>query len=265
MHAVWRRLRSPFRVMHCTQHSWEQYDVDKAGCKLCGISHECKSHVVNSTCPLVLNNDCSVCCSVTGMIIASSNCAQEEFSTNTTTQPIAQDESPPDIREHVHRTLQWFLQRDTINRCMQDERTRIQVRFSMLFMKEYRYQIRFNKHNTHIIDILATTLQNIVPGQCLHCSHDLYQRCCANIIQCIIKLGITHLVMKKSHLIVGLLYMMKQGLIVHNTQLLPKIPFLSYCLPHESMFSKYYMLSTKLLCETENEVKLAIRTISQSL
>ena len=265
MHAVWRRVRSPFRSIHCTDHQWEQYDVDKAGCRRCGACHECKPHVLNSKCPLVLNDDYTVCCSVTGMMINSSSCAEVEFTSNTTIQSSQQIATPPDVREHIQRTLQWFMQGDIIERCMQDEVTRIKARFAVVLMKEHRFQVRYNRKKAHVMDILAASVHSISPGQCLACTGETYRKCCECIIECVMKLGMTGQVMKKTQLVIGLLYMMKQGLVIHNTQILPKIPTLAYCLPHESMFGKYYALSTKLLCETENEIKLVIRTMSHSL
>jgi hypothetical protein len=58
---------------------------------------------------------------------------------------------------------------------------------------------------------------------------------------------------------VGLLYLMKQGLTIQNTQWLPQVQALQQCLPHETCLEKAFKLSMKLVCETENEVKLALR------
>ncbi len=49
---LWHRVRSPFtlpeRCHRCRMDDWEVFDVDKAGCSVCGRFHQC---VDGGSCP----------------------------------------------------------------------------------------------------------------------------------------------------------------------------------------------------------------------
>lgn len=66
VHAVWRTVRGPFRVMGCAggKHQWERYDCNYAGCLRCGGQHRCETNLVDSKCPLAELDDGSICCTV---------------------------------------------------------------------------------------------------------------------------------------------------------------------------------------------------------
>jgi hypothetical protein len=49
---IWRKIRTPFVIPqsicdHPT-NQWEVYDIDQAGCKLCGIHHICDISTCNT-------------------------------------------------------------------------------------------------------------------------------------------------------------------------------------------------------------------------
>ena len=65
-------------------------------------------------------------------------------------------------------------------------------------------------------------------------------------------------------LVCGMLYMLKSGLSFQNKVLLKAIPELDRCLPHENKIEGYFGVSSKVICMTENEVKLVFRESYQS-
>jgi hypothetical protein len=60
-------------------------------------------------------------------------------------------------------------------------------------------------------------------------------------------------------LVCGLLFMLKPGLIFGNRVLLPAIPELQRCLPPENKLQSFLGVSSKIICMTENEVKMIFR------
>ena len=65
-------------------------------------------------------------------------------------------------------------------------------------------------------------------------------------------------------LVCGMLYMLRTGLTYKNRVLLAAIPEIDACLPHENKIELYFGISSKVICMTENEVKLVFREFYQS-
>jgi hypothetical protein len=62
---------------------------------------------------------------------------------------------------------------------------------------------------------------------------------------------------------VGLLYMMRQGIVVHELVVLPKLPALEYMLPLESHLELFFGVKAKCITETENVVKIILRSVTK--
>ena len=65
-------------------------------------------------------------------------------------------------------------------------------------------------------------------------------------------------------LVCGLLYMLKHGLTFQSRMILAAIPEVDRCLPHENKIEAYFGISSKVICMTENEVKLVFRESYQA-
>ena len=65
-------------------------------------------------------------------------------------------------------------------------------------------------------------------------------------------------------LVCGLLYMLKHGLTFQSRVILSAIPEVDRCLPHENKIENYFGISSKVICMTENEVKLVFRESYQT-
>ena len=107
--------------------------------------------------------------------------------------------------------------------------------------------------------VLADTLHVLRPRQCSRATPQLCRFCAQHITRCLLNLRLGGAQSKRVSLVIGLLYLMKQGLTIQNVQWLPRVPSLQQCLPHETCLEKMFKLSMKLVCETENEIKLALR------
>jgi hypothetical protein len=67
---------------------------------------------------------------------------------------------------------------------------------------------------------------------------------------------------KEEILIVGLLYLMRSGLVIGNMSILPKVQLLETLLPTENNLFAFFGIKCKTITETENLVKLQLRGTS---
>jgi hypothetical protein len=269
MHPVWLRIRGPFRCLHCPTHSWERYDVSAAGCLRCGCEHRCANSVADSTCPLVTLDDGGVCCPITGYCPPVVRYAKSEYS-----EQFVPQEAPscPDTNLHqeVHGITEWFLLGGVTRACKQEEMNRSLNRFACVVIKTLKQQKLEPTQRTRaqlpcIPSVLAQSLHTVRLQRIMSPSKELCSFCAQHITKCMLALKITPPPHRRVHMVVGLLYLMKQGLVIQDTQWLPRTPTLTHCLPHETCLDKTFNLSMKLVCETENEVKLVLRQRVQRL
>lgn len=81
LHAIWTTLRAPrfiFPPSICTHPCWEVYDMQLAGCPLCGAMHACREGLVDA-CPCEKNDEGHDICSITGCCIKMLNFSDREF------------------------------------------------------------------------------------------------------------------------------------------------------------------------------------------
>lgn len=263
MHAIWRQVRGPFRVLHCPGHTWERYDVNLAGCLACGAEHRCRTDAVQSTCPLVSLDDGSVCCTVTGYCPPVVRYSKEEYLEVFVPQeaPSAQD---CNLYQEVLDITEWFLMGAATRACKQEETLRSLNRFGCNMVKTLKQQkldaVRRGRAQLACIpEAVAHALHNMRPQRVAAPTKELCCFCAEHISKCLKALKLAPPPHKRVNMVVGLLYLMKKGLVIKDTQWLPRTASLSHCLPHETCLEKIFKLPMKLVCETENEVKLALR------
>lgn len=267
MHAIWARIRGPFRSVDCACHRWERYDADRAGCLACGTEHHCKPNMVDSTCPLATLDDGSVCCTVTGFCPPVVRYSSEEY----VNQFVPQERRPaasPTLEQDVLGVVEWFLLSATTRACKQEELARTLNRACLLVVKILKqHKLDLSKAGPPrlpcIVSVLANAVHILRPQRIATPQHSLCTFCAQHIARCLRELNLRPCAHKRVSLIVGLLYLMKQGLVIQGTQWLPRCPSLTHCLPHETCLEKGFKLTTKLVCETENEVKLVLRQRTQ--
>ncbi len=269
MHHVWHRVRGPFRAVACAEHQWERYDVQSAGCLLCGACHECTSDTVGSTCPFARLDDGSVCCTITAYSPAVVRYSKQEF-TDTAAPPENRAQKNHDLFDEVHATVEWFLMGDAARACKLDEAERTLQRCAALLVKTLKQHKAESARDGPLClpclpSVLARITHHLRPRPTLVPTPELCEFCARHITKCLVSLGLTPPQNKRVSTVVGLLYLMKQGLVIQNRQWLPRVATLAYCLPHETCLEKSFRLSMKLVCETENEIKLALRQKIQKL
>lgn len=267
LHNLWRCVRSPFYRIHCEAHEWETYDCDRAGCVKCGAAHHCKGNMVdNKTCPLFQNEDGSVCCMVTGMCIPMVRYSADEFVDTAavpdglSTDRVSVAENTLNLYEDVHRIVYWFLCEQSSVESRQEEADRyVQKIRANVIAKLKDHKRDYPSELPCLPDVIAHSMHMVPVRRISHASPELCALCAERITRCLVDLGLTSAHAKRRDIVVGALYLMKSGLQVKNSLWLPMISSLRNVLPHESSLGKTFELSTKIICSTENELKLALR------
>lgn len=265
MHVIWRKVRGPFRVIACKDHDWEMYDIQHAGCLRCGVMHCCGSGLDDNDCPLVHLEDGGVCCPITGFCAPVVRYSDNEFVKNVT-YTRAKTERPQQqlLFDEVLHLVKWFLLGNLSVLCKVDETNRIVSRIHTCFVKMLKqHKLSMARNSSKSLPCICTVLAQTTflqkPKHLERPSEDLSNFCAVHISQCLNSLSLINVQNRRVNLVVGMLYLMKQGLVIQNIQWLPKVPALCHCLPHETSLEKIFNLSMKLVCETENEIKLALR------
>ena len=99
-------------------------------------------------------------------------------------------------------------------------------------------------------------------------SEDLVRHSAHNITRCLHILKANGIRVSQGQrlrdMVCGMMYMLKNGLVYRDRVLLAAIPEVEKCLPHENKIEAHFGISSKVICMTENEVKLVFRETYQS-
>ena len=237
--------------------------MNLAGCLSCGCEHQCRTNTVESVCPLVNLDDGSVCCTITGYCPPVVRYSNDEY-----LEQFVPQEAPSIQNNNLHQEvldiIEWFLMGATNRECKHEEMLRSLNRFGCTVIKTLKQQKLDSvgsglSHLPCIPVVVAHSLHIMRPQRIATPTKELCSFCAQHISKCLQTLKLAPPPHKRVNMVIGLLYLMKQGLVIQDTQWLPRTDSLSHCLPHETCLEKTFKLSMKLVCETENEVKLALR------
>ena len=263
-HQVWRRVRRPFRYPRCTSCRWEVYDANQAGCLGCGGQHVCFSNAVDNKCPLIQCDDRTRVCEITGFVLPEVRHALHEYSDST--HVIHRQPQTTEIAPEVHSVVAIFLQSDRAARCREQENSRQYMRLTQNMHRQMRlFKMAHPGALPDVCQLLALSIKQERYWRFIEeASDELIRHCVSNITKCLIELRskgtkIGGSGTRLQDMVCGLLYMLKNGLIFKDRVLLSCIPEIDRCLPHENKIGAYFGVSSKVICMTENEVKLLFR------
>ena len=280
MHDIWRKIRRPFRYPACKHGcQWEVYDVNQAGCLKCGRQHYCHSNAVDSTCPLVMCDDRVRVCDITGYMLPEVRHAQTEYSDNVgshqaTTTPHATTMmmiGTGELDTEVYNVVASLLLGGRAARCREQENAKQYARLAQHMHKQMRvFKLAHPGKTPSVCRLLAQAMAQERYWRFIEeASDDLVRHCTTNIRDCLLRLRtngtkLTTSGTRLQDMVCGMLYMLKNGLIFRDHVLLSAIPEVDRCLPHENKIEAYFGISSKVICMTENEVKLMFRETYQT-
>lgn len=259
----------PEGLHRCQLHDWELFDCDAAGCLVCGALHACAPE----TCPLVDANGWQVC-EITGVCVKSIVFAKEEFVTTAVCAPQAShahSATPARRRledEQVRSWVESILCSQHARDALEIEGKRRVQRVQAVFLKLAKAS-KATGRSPNLIALATGTAAVLTatrtPVQLPHealmslaaeCSAKIMRFCgrFLELVQSLIPM------VKMRGFVVGVLYLMRTGMcLCDSVEVLPCVPALRETLPLESQLPGRFHLSTKIITEAENSVKLALR------
>ena len=270
---LWRSVRGPFRYPAGAGHTcdWERFDGDKAGCLRCGLSHQCGNNSVDcASCPVEHLPDGSRCCGITGLVVSEVNTSHVEYCPSL--PPPGHAASATATRydyNDILEVVEWLLtsKQYATSRERELERLVVKCKASMVRTLRRLKQERPNElpNLVHVISTMLAEERCTRAFSSVHAARmpALCRRVAAAVTAVFQELHkhtqVKTCFAKFRNLVVGVLYMMSTGLVVQGREILPCWPDLRVVLPQENHLAKYWGISSKIICETENEVKLILR------
>tara|TARA_B100001094_G_C18191800_1_gene807794 strand:- start:1886 stop:2791 length:906 start_codon:yes stop_codon:yes gene_type:complete len=271
--SIWKQLRKPFALTEQmnTLHSckWENIEIDTLGCVLCGAIHAC--HI--DTCEVVHVSDATVCV-VSGVCVKTQNFKQEEFcdrvapycfceSISVKKRTVSSDV----VNSHVNEILCSISTEESFEVNIQRELQKVILKCTKYLDSEC---VQTGK-SCNVISMIENVFSEQSNRNKMLCGYNrqLRKKCAQKVMQKITSiLNFYQLHCNKSikpleikTYVVGLLYLMRSGVIVNNLQVVGRVDLLSCILPSENLLDSFFSFRSKNITDIENRFKLFFRQI----
>lgn len=264
MHSIWKEVRGPFYKLGCQKHLWECYSHGAAGCTHCGFEHNCE----NKDCSeLVTLDDGVVVCSVTGLIVRRIQWGAEFLTTCQFSEPYAQIKEQKQTAALVascDMIEEWVSELLCSDKVKLAHKTEFEKLLNQIDVCIVRFVRKFKKKTNTLFcipDLISYILHSVKLSPKGENGKPLVEKCTIVLRRCVMNLRQIRASSNtfNKNFIIGLLYLMRQGLIWENHIWLQKITELNRILPSECHLKRVFGISPKSICETENEVKSILR------
>jgi hypothetical protein len=275
MHDVelWKHISAPFRlpsdIHRCALKDWQLIDCDIAGCMLCGKIHHCQD---NHQCPTVTYEGRHVC-EITGFYTRRNVFVDDEFVD--TVASVSMPYTPPlnsITREQIEGWVHLVLCSEKAKDMLKLEIERKKHKCKAAFIK-FAKNIKIKKLPLNIVNIYTLTAHSVahvrLPTILSQEELELLLEQCTQYVDSFCRrfldnLKITPPVSKMHGFVIGLLYLMRVGVIAYgDVEIVPKIPALTLVLPSENHIKTLCKLPTKILTEVENTIKITLRKFTR--
>jgi hypothetical protein len=272
--ALWKQIRQPFyipqSIHRCQLKNWESIDCDVAGCLLCGKIHICRD---DENCPLIINEGRHVC-EITGFYTRRNVFVDDEFVDTVASIGIWQGKNFQKISPcFVEFWVNQILGSPQAHSCIKTEISKRNLKLKQCFIKHAKI-IKSRKQSLcilHLCTLVAFSMSQIRKPKCMTKTQQSYLiSVCVSHINFFCGLFFEHFEVvvptsKTAGFVVGFLYLMRQGLILFgNIVIVPCVPELKYVLPSESQIKTVFCLSTKIMTEVENCIKVCMRNVDKN-
>lgn len=261
---LWQALRQPFSLPPASigfhECRWEHLDMDVMGCLLCGNIHAC----ADGRCVSTEEVEDGVVCTLSGVLIRNKRFVDNEFMSHVNLTDFVpshnvfeEENAVSDVRSVVHNLL-----------CSEMSKT-LYFRSVIMHMNRSRLKLK----NAENIALACAELM----GECIHTLKlTEFNVATRNAIvkpvsQCILKVmnALVHnfrMPLKEGELktvTVGMLYLMRKGVVFEDVTVLPAMSELRAYLPSENMLAAFFDIKSRTITESENRVKFALRTATR--
>jgi hypothetical protein len=264
--ALWTVLRQPFVLPKASfghhECKWERLDLDVLGCLLCGTIHACS----DGACKCTQEVEDGHVCTLSGVVIREKRFVQTEFIAHAhltdcvTSQSVFEEEN---AAEEVRNVVEHMLCSDTSKM--------LHLRNIMCCVGKGKHRL---KHAPNLLVACAELMQGLAQLAQPMRRFDLAGRkalvdsVTRSILHAIGVLVYSfHMPLKDGELktvAVGMLYLMRQGVVFEDVVILPAVGELARFLPSESMLSAFFDIRGRTITESENRVKFALRSATRA-
>lgn len=268
---TWRFIREPFLIPYgvhqCVVEDYETFDLDVAGCRKCGRIHRCSDE---KNCVLSEHNGYRVC-EITGCCVRHKIFSDNEF-IDTVAHVSGSTTSRDTRRFDVVMIARWveeifLLHTQNLLREQQNN----QFRRTVILTRILKYY-KSNKRVLNMVDALTCLVNStsnlrdpvVMPETDLQntirlCVDTVSSFCCRFAqLQFTVPSSI-----KMQGFVVGVLYLMRRGFVMFDTvQIVPRVSVLEEVLPVESSLKHAVGVNSRVMTETENIIKKAIKHLS---
>ena len=212
-------------------------------------------------------------CTITGYILPEVRHAKEEFFHAMPCPPClnpCKNQTFQYVNMEVETIVSMFLTSHRAQICREQENKKQNARLSQHMLRQMKsFKLTHPGTPPNICWILAQAMTQEKYWRFIEtASEDLVKHSARNITQCLLEMKMKGVKItsgsRLQDLVCGLLYMLKHGLTFQSRMILASIPEVDRCLPHENKIEAYFGISSKVICMTENEVKLVFRESYQT-
>ena len=261
---IWKYTNTPFELCPKAYRfhtcAWQVFDGNKAGCIRCSYIHVCG----RGECPLVQTEDAMVC-EITGLCVQCQNFMPDDYSDCIAYMgPSTTADRPYVDRDLVYECVYGILCTPTA----EVTRTMMQRRFIEKLKVCVTRQGALSGQ-TNLIDLISDSVASVrrkhtIPTRIQASACKYLADVCTEHICVLINIGHSRLQINVKqndvrNTVIGLIYMMRFGVYVHDIVVLPRFKVLRYILPPENILLKNFGCRCKIITETENKYKIHIR------
>jgi len=259
---TWRSLRRPFILPRVPFAShvceWEKIDIDVLGCLVCGNFHACDQGV----CQCTTETSDGLVCDYSGVVIRTKRFVETEFLDTMNMTGTEQME----VQNTIFSSAEQIVR--TILCSITNKQTKQRVMLSTLTKLGENLRARTAKPDCHG----GLACQEFL-GACMKTPYvfawvsdeerqklvgDATEQCC-KVLNILIKHGMAIRSHEIQRLTVGVLYLMRTGVVFRGEYVLPRRTDICSLLPPETMLRSFFGVHPKCITEIENRLKFCLR------
>lgn len=262
--SLWRKLRSPFMLPCLSAHEhtqchvceWQKIDIDVLGCVVCGSVHVCEY----GKCKQTIETGDALVCEFSGVVIHTKKFVESEYMDTMTVTGVEITE----LQQVMHGDVEQIV---TTILCSQ-RHTRLKNKALTTTLMRCCVLEKNNKCNNNLLQVcmeLLTSFSNN-PYVFSYVGHtnrrqlvDFAIKHCCRVLHILLQYGMIIRTNEIQRLTVGILYLMRCGVIMDGIEILPCKKELRNLLPPESTLLSSFGVHPKYITEMENRLKFCLR------
>jgi len=262
MVCTWRNLRRPFILPQVPVAShvceWEKIDIDVLGCIVCGRFHACEQ----GSCQSTTETSDGLVCDFSGIVIRDKKFVETEFLDTMnvigTEQMEIQNTMFSSAEQIVRTVLFSITHKQTKQKAMCSTLTKLQDNLrARTAIPDSNFMVACQEFLSGCMKT-PYVFTHVSDDERRQLVRDATEQCC-KVLQILIRNGMPIRSHEIQRLTVGVLYLMRTGVVFQNVYVLPRRTDICSLLPPETMLRSFFGVHPKCITEIENRLKFCLR------